>query len=64
MSRIDYITGAFEEMRDGDVEAIHARADALLVETVRELVRLPSHYTDDEIERLLAAYEKVPKWYA
>lgn len=48
---------------DGDPEGTHLRADELLVEAVRELGAETS-YPESEIESLIAAYERVPKWYA
>jgi len=64
VSRIDYLTGQLSAMTGADREAVHVCADAVLVEAVRELQRMPEYYTNEEVERLIAAYEAVPKWYA
>lgn len=61
--RLDYLAEQLESMTGGDVEAEHSRADALLVEALRAIPTLPS-YRDEQIDRLITAYEGVRKWYA
>jgi hypothetical protein len=49
----------------GDVEVQHARADDLLIEALREICKYAKpHFTESEVDELIAAYEAVEKWYA
>lgn len=62
-SRLDYFSEQMEAMNGGDPEADHSRADALLVEAIRLIPNLDS-YSIAQLDRLVAAYEGVRKWYA
>ena len=45
----------------GDIEEAHARADDLLVEAIRAKAVATDYKL---VEKLIDAYENVPKWYA
>lgn len=65
MTTSDSLTGIAEEleaMTGGDREADHSRADDLLVNTINLLA--PKRPEGGSVDRILAAYEAVEKWYA
>ncbi len=45
-----------------DPEIAHGRADDLLVDLARTLARRSKH--KEQVERILAKYEAVEKWYS
>ncbi len=61
--RLDYLADQLEGMNGGDVEAEHARADALLIEALQFLRDAGTFHTG-QVDRLIAAYGTVRKWYA
>lgn len=62
LNSLTAIAEELEAMTGVDVEEEHARADELLINTIDLLA--PRRPEGGAVDRVLAAYEAVRKWYA
>ena len=65
MTTLNSLTAIAEElegMSDDDGERVHIRADELLINTINLLA--PKRPEGGSVDRIIAAYEAVGKWYA
>lgn len=56
------IAEEMEAMTGGDKEAEHSRADDLLLETIKRLS--PKRPDGGAVDRIVASYAALDKWYA